>query len=319
MLLALLWLWTLGAVYFMVGGSRSVSGGLAALAYLVLTAVILWRFRSHAWIWVLCTFALGALWFLRVQPRTDRDWRPEVARMPTAEFHGDKVTIRNVRNFRYRTEDDFDIDYYDKEYDLDDLESVDLVMCYWDGNTAIAHTMLSFGFKGGEYLCLSVEIRREKGENWGGLPGIYKQFEILYILADERDIINLRTGYRGEDLYLYRMRIGPADIRLYLEATLRLCNKLSREPEFYDTLEYNCTSALTHMAGELWPEDRRPRGLKSLLNGRADQDAYHREHLDQALPFEELRERSYITPVGRRLKDDPDFSRKLREGLPGLR
>ena len=199
-LLFFVWLWTLGAGYYMVGGGSSFLGTVVTWGYLLLTLLFLIRLRRYTLWWLLVTWLIGLVWVLSLQPSNDRDWRVEVGRTPSVTVEGDQVTIRNIRNFKYRTEDDFDVDYYDKTFDLGKLDSVDLVMCYWDGNTEIAHTMLSFGFEAKDYICLSVEVRRENGEDWGGVPGIYKQFEVIYVLGDERDVINLRTSYRQEDV-----------------------------------------------------------------------------------------------------------------------
>lgn len=315
-LLFLIWLWSLGAGYYMVGGSRTAVSAFVAVGFFLVTAVILLRLRRYTLWWLLGTWAIGLGWLFALEPSNDRDWLVEVARNPSAVFDGDKVTIHDIRNFRYRTPDDFEVDYHDKTFNLEKLDSVDLVMCYWDGNTAIAHTMLSFGFEGKDYLCLSVEIRREKGEGWGAVPGIYKQFEVIYILGDERDLLNLRTSYRKEDVYLYRMRVPKDHIRQYFEHMLRRINTLNLEPEFYDTLQYNCSSSLTRMGKELWPDKPRTRGLRTLLNGYTDEDAHARGNISNDLPFDELKSRSHVTRIGQQHRDVSDFSQKLREGLP---
>jgi hypothetical protein len=313
----LVWLWTFGALYYMTGGGRTWLSSAVVVAGLIGTGAARFRSRKAAWGFLVVGTAVGAVWYVTVQPSNDRKWRPEVARMPTAEFDGDRVMIRNVRNFSYRSEDDFDVAYYDREYDLNQLETGDVMLVYWDGNRAIAHTMLSFGFANGDYVCLSVECRRETGEDWGGIPGIYKQFEVLYILADERDLVNLRTSYRGEDVYLYRLNLTAADIRTYFEHVLVGCNTLAERPRFYGTLDYNCHSSLTQLAKHLWPDRRRVTGWRALLNGYADQEMYARDRLvSGGLSFAELRERAYVTPLGRELKDDPDYSRKIRAQLP---
>ncbi len=318
LLLSIVWLWTLGAVYYMADGGRSSVGKVAALGF-VLTTVIFFswpRLRPHILWWVLVTWALGMVWITARQPSNDRQWRIEVARIPSAELDGDMVTIRNIRNFHYRSVEDFDVSYYDKTFDLTRLDSADLLMCYWDGNTAIAHTMISFGFGGEDYVCLSVENRRQQGEAFGGIPGIYKQFEIIYIFGDDRDLINVRTSHRKEEVYLYRVQIDQEDLREYFEFALRRADKLNREPEFYDTLKYNCSSSLTQISDSLWPDQRPSRGFLSMLNGRTDEFAYGRGRLSNELPFDELKRRSYITPKGQKYQDASDFSQRVRDSLP---
>jgi len=292
------------------------------VGFVVATVFVLWRQRKHALWFLLGAWLIGLVWLFTLSPSNNRDWRPEVGRTASAEFDGDRVTVRNIRNFKYRTADDFDVRYTEKTYDLTALDSMDLLMCYWDGNTRIAHTMLSFGFGGKDYICLSSQIRREKGEEWGAVRGIYNQFEINYILAEELDLINLRTGYRNEDLYLFPMTLPKVDIRRYFEHVLRRINTLNEKPDFYNTLEYNCTSSLTRMGKELWPD--RPRdtflthvtGLASLLNGGTDEHAYARGQISNHLPFAELKAKSYITPIGQEHRDAPDFSQKIRSALP---
>lgn len=317
------WLWTLGAGYYMGGGGvGSVLGTVLMWGYVLLTLLVLVRFRRYTLPWLVGTFIIGLVWIVSVQPSNDRDWRVEVAREPSVTRDGDLVTIKDIRNFNYRAVDDFDPQYYDKQFDVSKLETADFLMCYWDGNTEIAHTMLSFGFAkdDGEkdYICLSVEVRRQQGEDWGGIPGIYRRFEVIYILADERDLINLRTSYRGEDIYLYRLTQPRDEIRQYFELVVRNVDRLSREPEFYDTLEYNCSSSLTKMGKELWPDRPRPKGLKALFNGHIDEHLYARGQVFTELPFDEFKKQSYITEIGYEHRDSPDFSKKIREGRPGM-
>lgn len=312
--LGLGFLWALGALHYMVGGGAA--GKAFVALYAVGTAVFLVRLRSRAWMWIAGGCLVGMSWFLTTEARDDRDWMPELARAPTADIDGDRVTVHGVRNCLYRSETDFDVRYEDRTYDLSRIEGGDLIVSYWDGNTAIAHTMLSFRFSDRPPLCLSFEIRREKGEDWGGLPGIYKQFELLYVLADERDLVNLRTSYRGEEVYLYRLRVTPDDARAYLLHLLETCNRVAARPEFYDTLEHNCTSALTLLGKDLWPHRPRIAGLRSLMNGYIDEQLHSLGRMASDLPFPELRGRSRITDVGREHKDDPDFSRAIRKNLP---
>ncbi len=316
--LIVVWLWTLGAGYYMAGGGDSSLGTVAMWGYVLLSLLVLVRFRRYILPFLLGTWIGGIVWVVSVQPSNDRVWRVEVGQVPSVTRDGDLVTIRNIRNFKYRTEDDFDVAYYDKKFDLSKLDTGDLVMCYWDGNTEIAHTMLSFGFEGKDYICLSVEVRREQGEDWGGIPGIYRQFEVIYILADDRDLINLRTSYRGEDIYIYRMQVPKSELRQYFEVVLRNVDELSREPAFYDTLQYNCSSSLTHMAEELWPDRPRPKGLRALFNGHTDEHAYANGKIFTGLPFDELKKQSFITEIGYEHRDASDFSQKIREGRPGM-
>ena len=154
-----------------------------------------------------------------IEPSNARDWQPESAVLSHASIDGERVTVHNVRNFDYRTETDFTPAYYDKTFDLRQLDSVDLVAVYWMG-PAIAHVFLSFGF-GGDHLAISIEARKERGEGYSTLRGFFRQYELIYVVADERDVIRLRTNYRKdppEAVHVYRL-LGPAENlrRLFLE------------------------------------------------------------------------------------------------------
>jgi len=262
---------------------------------------------------VLLVVFLGVVaWHASIRPSNDRDWRIEVARIPDARFEGDLVHVTNVRNFDYRTEDDFDVRYYDKTFDLAKLEATDMLFSYWDGNEAIAHTMLSFDFGGTDFLCVSVEVRREKGEGWGGLPGMFKQFEIVYVLADERDVVRLRTNYRGEEVYLFRSRLSPDESRLLLVHILEKVHRLNEQPEFYRTIANNCTTSLVNHINAVWP-DRVPFTKKLLMNGYLPEQAYERSTLATDLPFAEFKASRRINDRARAADDDPAFSRRIRE------
>ena len=217
----------------------------------------------------LVVFALLVTWWNTIQPSNERDWRPEVAVLAYATIEGDLVTVHNVRNFDYRTETDFTPAYYDKTFDVRKLQSIDFVAVYWMGPT-IAHTFLSFGFEGGDYLAVSIETRMAQGQGYSTIKGFFKQFELYYVVADERDVIRLRTNYRKdppEHVYLYRVH-GPIEggRRLFLEYMHEI-NAIRDRPEFYNTLTTNCTTMI-------WTNSRvnpshLPLSWKLLLTGYA--------------------------------------------------
>ena len=199
------------------------------------------------------------------------------------------------------------------------LESLDTFLCYWDGNRAIAHTIVSFGFSGGEWLALSIETRREKTEGYSSVAGFFKQFELIYVLADERDLVRLRTNYRDEEVYLYPLKRSREQIRTVFDNLIRHVNELAERPEWYNALEYNCTTALIPlgMADSSVPFRF---DIRMLLNGYLDEMAYERGQIpadrSDGLPFEEMRAAHRITEFARRYGDDPDFSRQVRASLP---
>lgn len=271
------------------------------------------RPRRRAIVGFFIVFAGVLLWWLAIPPSQDRDWQPDVAVLPYVTFAGDQVTIHNIRNNDYRSETDFTVQYYDKTFQLSKLRSVDLFLSYW-GSPLIAHTIMSFGFEGDEYVAFSIETRKEKGEDYSALKGFFKQYELIYIVADERDLVRLRTNYRGEDVYVYRLN-GPIDVgREVFVAYLQDLNQMAERPAWYNALTHNCTTSIFRLA--------RPYAVRSwwswklFVNGYLDEMAYDIGAVDRSLPFNELRARSRINERAQAADGEADFSQKIRAGLP---
>ncbi len=261
--------------------------------------------------------ALVAAWFATIAPSGERDWTVDVARAPWATIDGDLVTIHEVRNFAWRTEADFTPRWETRTVDLRRLVGVDLVASYWMGD-AIAHILVSFAFEDTPPLAFSIETRKEVGEAYSTVLGFLKRYELVYVVADERDLIGVRTNVRAdppEDVYLYPVVMPRENAkRLFLEY-LRRMNELRDHPAFYNTATTNCTTMAlvnTRVNGELslW-------NWKILLSGYLPELAWERGRLDRELPFAELRRRSHINEAARAAGiDAADFSARIREGLP---
>lgn len=267
-------------------------------------------------VWLGC-FALYVLWWSSIEPSNHRPWQRDVAVLPHAEMNGDIVTIRNVRDFAYSTETDYQPRYYDKTYDLSKLDSVDLIAVYWMGD-AIAHVMMSFGFGGKDYLCFSIETRKQQGQEYSSLKGFFKQYTLTYVVADERDLIRLRTDYRSptEDVYIYRTRMPRENARKLFLEYVREINSLRDTAQFYNTLTTNCTTNIVRHVRSFG--GKVSYNWKILLSGYAPQYVYELGGLETSLPFDELRAKSHVNPKARAIGDAPDFSARLREGLPGM-
>jgi len=314
--------WGVLALYYSDLESAGVRTALAAAFGLfglaALVGFTLQRWRRRAVVGFLVAFVLLVAWWSRIEPSNDRDWKPEVAVSPYATIDGNLITVHNVRNFDYRTETDFTPRYYDRTYDLRQLDSVALIASYWAG-PAIAHIFLSFGFAGRDYLAISIERRDERGEDYSTIRGLFKQYELFYNVSDERDVIRVRTNYRKdppEDVYLYRSH-GPLENgrRLFLEYMHKI-NALRERPEFYNTLTTNCTTTI-------WLNTRvNPRHVplswKILLSGYVPEYLYEMGRLDTSLPFDELKQRSRINARARAADKGSDFSQRIRQGLPGM-
>jgi hypothetical protein len=292
---------------------------LLAVGVVLATILVFVRIRRMgvALLAYLTAFGLFVLWWTSIAPSNSRSWQPDVAVLPFAEVDGDTVTVHNIRNFAYCTETDFQPRYYDKYFDLKKLDSVDLIAVYWMGE-GIAHVMMSFGFAGQDYLCLSIETRKEVGQEYSSLKGFFKQYELIYLAADERDVIRLRADYRrpAEDVYIYRTLVAPENVRkLFLEYVSQM-NKLRVRPEFYNIITTNCTTDVVRNFRAFGGKIRY--NWKILLSGYAPLYAYEMGGLTNTLTFAELKARSYVNPKARAIGDAPDFSKRIREGLPGM-
>ena len=317
--LAAMTAWGALAIYYSNLPGNGLRTILAALFALFGVALLVWYLfstkRTRPCIVFSAAFLLLVAWWSTIPPSQDRDWAPEYVKLVHATINGDLVTIHNIRNFDYRTETDFTPRYYDKTFDLRQLDSVDVIATYWMGD-AIAHVFLSFGFSGKDFLAISIETRRERGESYSTIAGFFKQYELFYVVADERDLIRLRTNYRKdppEDVYLYRSR-APADNarRLFLDY-IREINSLAEKPEFYNALTTNCTtSILTHTRVN---QGNLPLSWKVLLSGYVPQYLYERAAIDTSLPFEELKRRSLINAAAQAADTAPDFSQRIRAKL----
>jgi CRISPR/Cas system-associated exonuclease Cas4 (RecB family) len=255
---------------------------------------------------------LAAAWWRRLKPSNDRDWRPEVARLASAEFQGDRVTVKNVRNFRYRAVEDFDERWEERGYDLSRLESLDVFFIDW-GAPLINHTILSWSFAGGRRLAISVEVRKRRGQKYSAWKALLRNYELIYVAADEADVIKLRTNYRHEQVYLYRVRTSQAAARNLLVDFLQAMNAIAREPLWYNALTANCTSVIRERV--LHAGGRLPLTWRLLANAYLPEYLHRRGIIDNRLPFAELKALAHIN--ARALAaGDADFSAKIREGLP---
>lgn len=244
-------------------------------------------------------------------PTNDRDWIPEHRVLASATLENNKLHVKNVRNAEFFSYRDCLVDYYDRTYDLAQLQSVDFIMIPFNESRALAHTLLSFGFANGDYLGVSVEVRLERGESYSPTMGLFGQFELIYVVADERDLVRVRTEYRNVDVLIYRTKATPDQSRKLLVDVMRRVNKLHDEPEFYDTLSNNCTTNIVRHINTLSPGSI-PSDYRVLLPGFADNLAYELGLIDNSRPFDEVKRRARINELALRYKHDPQFSQRIR-------
>ncbi len=250
-----------------------------------------------------------------VAPSNFRDWAPEQAVLATAELRGNQVTIHNVRNCQFFAKDVYLVDYYDKTFDLNHVRSVDFITVPFAKMPLLAHTMISFEIAGPdgrpEHLALSVETRKERDEQYTAWKGSARQYELMYVFADERDVIQQRTNFRGEDVYLYHTTATPEAAQSLLVDAIGRANQLAEHPEFYDTLTNNCTSNLVRHVNRIKP-NRIAADPRAILPGYSDELAYADGLIERHGTFLETKRQAYINPVAQRSAGREDFSEMIR-------
>ena len=251
----------------------------------------------------------AVLWWAGIRPSFDHEWAPDVEHIVTGTRDGDIVTLKDVRDFDWKSETDFTPRWQTRTYDLSKLETVDLFLSYWS-SPAIAHTLVSFGFEGGEHIVFSAEIRKEKGESFSSIGGFFKEFDLALIAADERDIIRLRTNIRGEDVYRYPIHMPQAGMRELFLSYLETGNRLATVPTFYNTVTTNCTTVVFRLLRALDPA--LPFDYRILLSGYLPGYIYQNQGVDTGLTEAEFRARAAISALGIAAGDSPDFSAAIR-------
>jgi len=290
--------------------------GIVCLALIVAFVRPRWRWRAFGA--QLALFAVLLACWESLQPSNQRDWVTEDAVLAYATIDGDHITLHNIRNFDYRTETDFTPGYYDRSFNLQELNEVDLFAVYWMG-PSIAHVFVSFGFTDGSHVAVSIEARKEKGEGYSTVQGFFRQYELHYVVADERDVVRLRSNYRHdppEHVYMYRLRgngNGAAGKQLFL-AYLREINSLKDQAQWYNSISSNCTNSIWLMA-RLLPGNV-PYSWKILISGYLPDYLYERGKLDTSVPFEELRRRGDINALAQSADQAADFSQRIRARMP---
>ena len=284
-------------------------------AAIAIWAIWLSRRRRALTIFVLLFIGVVA-WWISILPSHHREWRPDVAVMPRATIDGDRVRITGVRDFDYRSRTDFTVRYEEREVQLSHLTGLDFFVSYWSEGP-VGHTFVSFIFDNVPPLSISIETRPEVGEGFDPLASLFKQFELIYVVGDERDLVRVRTNYRRETVYLYHLNTSVENVRRLLLIYLDRINDLADRPEFYHLLTNSCTINIIRYANAAGRTGRFD--IRHLLNGLIDSYLYHSGRVDTTLPFEELRRRSQINAVAQAADNAPDFSERIRAGLPNPR
>ncbi|HEX3437125.1 MAG TPA: DUF4105 domain-containing protein [Pseudacidobacterium sp.] len=316
LLLLLLTAWAVAALYFDVRFAW-----LRLPAIVLYLGVVIWlalrcrRFWRRVQSCIAC-FLVVLGWWLSLKPSNDGNWQTDVSRLAYGSVNGDQVTIYNMRSCDYRAEFDYTCQWLTREVDLNQIRGVDIFLDYW-GSPWIAHTILSFDVGNGQHIAFSIEARKHVGQSYSAIRGFFRQFTLISIVSDERDVVRLRTNYRqNENLYLYHTRATPGFARALFLDYIHFTNALHDRPQWYNAATHNCTTeifALRTMRSQ-------PRNWTILLNGKGDEAQYRDGNIaGDGLPFDELKRRAYINPAAKAADKDPDFSEQIRENRPGFK
>jgi Domain of unknown function (DUF4105) len=307
--------WAAFAIYYSNLPSAGLRLGLAGV-FAAFAVWALWLSRRPRMYVIVIALLLGvAVWWIIIPPSHDRPWRPEVAVMPRAFVDGDRVRLTGVRNFDYRSRNDFTIRYEEREVQLSHVTALDFYVSYFMPGP-VGHTFLSFIFDNAPPLSISIETRPEVGESFAPIASLFKQFELIYVVGDEHDLVGVRANYRHESVYLYRLNTSPDDVRRLLLIYLARINELADRPEFYHLLTNSCTINIVRYANAAGRVGRLD--IRHLLNGLIDGYLYYSGRIDTTLPFEELRQRSQINDAAQAADSAPDFSQRIRASLPTM-
>ena len=294
-------------------GVRALAAGLFAILGLMTIAALFLR-RSLIALTVFALVFGGLLvWWSTIRPPADGDWAPDVARQTTGVVDGDVLTLSDVRDFDWRSDEDFTERWSKRSYDLSKLKTLDLFLAYWAG-PEMAHVMMSFGFENGDYLTWSVEVRREKTGEFSPVADAFKSHTLIYLATTERDSVRLRANVRGEDVRLYRLSTPPENARaLLLEYALQ-STELAAEPKWYNSITANCATVvfkIVRAAGGTLPLDWR-----LVVNGFLPGYLYDHRVVVTTMPLSELMERARISEKAKAADQSPDFSQAIRVGVP---
>lgn len=310
LLLIPLYLWAIGAIYYD-GNSPALAGCTAVAVIVGFFYVKPWKKKLIAFtVW----FSLILLCWLFQKPSNDGDWQPDVAQLAYAEIDGDVVTFHNVRAFEYRTAEDYTPQWKTRTVRLSQITGIDMGVNYW-GSPWMAHPIVSFQFADAPPICVSIETRKKKGQSYSAIGGLYRQYSLVYTVAEESDVIRLRTNIRkGEDVYLYRLNISPEHARERFLEYLVSINRLHEKPRWYNAITTNCTTAIRQQHNA---KKRMPFDWRILLNGKGDEMLYERDYiLKGGLDFAELKRRSLINTAAQKSQSEQTFTQEIRAGLP---
>lgn len=264
--------------------------------------------------YVLFIVLLALLW-ISIRPSNNRVWSGDQMILPYANIDGRNVSIFNIRNFLYSSTSTYTARYYDRTYNLDTLEHLYYMVVPFSRTPGVAHACVSFGFSNGDHIAISVEVRKKIGTSYSLLKSFIKAYELMYVVADERDIIKLRTDHRDEKVYLYQLEVSKDVVQKTFVDMLERANKLVDKPEFYNPITNTCTNNIIQHLNQSLSKDRKiPFHISAILPRWSDSFFYRIGLIKNDVSFEQKRALAYINTRAVAVnEDDPEFSQKIRE------
>jgi len=247
----------------------------------------------------------------QINPDDGGPWGVGMERVPLVRFETNEVHIQNFRNFRFECDGSHEENYESRSIKIDELETADFIVVPFASQPDLAHTMMSFGSRDGNYTVVSVEARRRLNQSYGIIKGIFGAFPLMYAIADERDAIGQRTELRGDDVYLYRVRANPEQVQAFFRCVMRRVDKLSKSPEKYNTVTNNCLTNIRYHMNQVWP-GLIPWNWRILINAHSDYLAYKLCLLESQETFQATREQALVTPRAKGNWHRDDFSEIIR-------
>ena len=316
--LAVLSFWAMAALY--IDARWSALRIPLIICYAVILIMIVARYKLHARSVLLCfgCFCVVLVWWLNLEPTNTAAWQPDVDRPAWIDFDGDRIIVHNIRNCDYRSEQNYSNCWSDRTVKLSDLRSVDLFFTTW-GVRWIGHPILSFQFGDDQHIAFSIEARYKAGQEYSAILGFFRQYELIFVVADERDVIRLRTNFRkDEEVFLYRARMEPESARAIFLTYVQYLNQLKDHPEWYNALTRNCTTTVDkQISSEV--ANPQPWNYQILVNGTLDELLYERHRLvTDGLSFRDLKSSAHINAIAKAADKYPDFSAIIRTNRPGF-
>lgn len=263
-------------------------------------------------------FVVLALYLCLKNPSLDRNWNTDQKILPEVSFSGNVASIKNIRNFDYKTTSDYIVNYYDRDYNLDEIESLYYIIEPFSDYDWPAHTMLSFGFSNGDYITISAEIRKEVGESFSAFWWLMKEYEMVYMIWDENDLVKLRANYRKDEVIMYPIKTSQEKIKSLFVSMLNRANELWKTPEFYNTITNNCTTSILKHTNALRKENNDSQiswSIEALLPSHSDKIIYDLWLINTSLSLEEARKYYKINELSEKYSNNEWYSSLIRKKI----